>query len=79
MSRKSGGITPISVRITKEDRDYLDVEIKKGHFASYGHALRGLLYYYKQSRRSIERMRGENAVLRAKIKELNDGNAVEET
>jgi len=59
------------VRVTLKERDYLDKEIKSGRFASYGQAFRGLLYYYKQSKRSIERMRGENAVLRAKNKELD--------
>ena len=55
---------PIQVKITQEQRDYVDKEIKRGAFASYGHSFRYLLSFYKKNKRVIERVRAENAILR---------------
>lgn len=60
----------ISVKLSTYERNYLDSEIKKGRFASYGHAFRSLLYFDKQSKRTIERLKSENAVLKSKLAEL---------
>jgi len=61
---------PITVKITVEDRSYLDKQIKAGQFASYGHSFRGLLYYYRTTKRVLEKLKYDNAIMRNKLKEL---------
>jgi len=67
---------PITVKITPEDRRYLDVQIKSGQFASYGHSFRGLLYYFRTSKRVIEKLKYDNTAMRIKLKELGEGNSL---
>jgi len=62
----------ISVKLTEKERDSVDVLINRGMFASYGHAFRGMLYYYKTTKRTNARLLAENAVMRAKIAELKE-------
>ncbi len=60
----------ISVRLSDKERAYVDREIERGRFGSYGQAFRGLLYHYKQQKRTIARLMGETAVLRHENKRL---------
>ncbi len=63
----------IHTRITVRDRNYLDAEIKKGRFASYGHALRALLHYYKVMHRENAKLRSENARMKGIMEVLKSG------
>ena len=67
----------IHTRITVRDRDYLDAEIKKGRFASYGHALRALLHYYKVMHRENAKLRSENARMKGIQEVLERGTLAE--
>lgn len=64
---------PIQVRISMRDRNYLDAEIKKGRFASYGHAMRALLHYYKTMGRENSKLRTENARFRERLELYENG------
>ena len=63
----------IHTRITVRDRNYLDAEIKKGRFASYGHALRALLHYYRTMSRENSKLRSENARMKGVIEVVKKG------
>jgi len=64
---------PINCKITMRDRNYIDGEIKKGRFASYGHCLRALLHYYKTMSRENAKLRSENARMRGILEVLKHG------
>jgi len=51
----------------------LDGEIKKGRFASYGHALRALLHFYKVTSRENAKLRTENARFRERLELYENG------
>jgi len=70
---------PINCRITLRDRTYLDGEIKKGRFASYGHALRALLHYYKVMSRENAKLRSENARMKGIMEVMQNGQVGQET
>ena len=53
------------------DRNYLDSEIKKGKFASYGHAFRALLHYYRTMGRENSKLRSENARIKGIVEVLD--------
>ena len=55
------------------ERNYLDGEIKKGRFASYGHALRALLHYYRTMSRENSKLRSENARMRGILEVVQSG------
>jgi len=57
----------ITIKIKKEERDYLDELWRKGEIASYAQSFRRLLYFWKTGHRTITRLRMENAVLRSKL------------
>ncbi|KKN06243.1 hypothetical protein LCGC14_1079260 [marine sediment metagenome] len=63
----------IHTRITVRDRNYLDSEIKKGTFASYGHALRALLHYYRVMSRENSKLRSENARMKGMMEVIKSG------
>ena len=46
------------------DRNYIDGEIKKGRFASYGHCLRYFVHSDKAQKRELSKLRAENARLK---------------
>ena len=46
------------------DRNYIDGEIKKGRFASYGHCLRYFVHSDKIQKRELSKLRAENARLK---------------
>ena len=48
-------------------RDYIDVLIDQGEFASYGHALRALLHKFKVLRRENAKLRTTNARYRERL------------
>ena len=60
---------PITVKITLEDRAYLDRRIRANEIASYGHALRYLISYRRKTERVVAVLKSDNAVLRSKIRE----------
>ena len=69
---------PINVKISLEDRDYLDKRIKAREIASYGHSFRYLISYRRKTERVVAVLKKENAVLRYRVKELNgDADVVE--
>jgi len=55
------------------DRNYIDSEIKKGKFASYGHCLRALLHYYRVMGRENSKLRSENARLKGIMEVIKTG------
>ena len=55
------------------DRNYIDGEIKKGRFASYGHCLRALLHYYRTMSRENSKLRSENARMKGVMEVLTNG------
>lgn len=63
----------ITVRLSSKERDYIDHLIERGVFASYGHSLRALLYWYKVDQKTIIGLRAENAALRERIKLREEG------
>jgi len=63
---------PITVKISLEDRDYIDRRIKAGEINSYGHCLRYLLNYRRKTERVVAVLKSENAVLRFKLKEFEE-------
>ncbi|KKL13967.1 hypothetical protein LCGC14_2520460 [marine sediment metagenome] len=52
------------------DRNYLDGEIKKGRFASYGHCLRYLVHSDKVQKRELSKLRSENARMKGVMEVL---------
>ena len=64
---------PINCKITMRDRNYIDSEIKKGKFASYGHCLRALLHYYRVMSRENAKLRSENARMKGIMEVLQSG------
>ena len=54
------------------DRNYIDSEIKKGKFASYGHCLRALLHYYRVMGRENSKLRSENARIKGILEVVQD-------
>ena len=66
----------IHTRLTVRDRDYLDAEIKKGVYASYGHALRALLHYKKTMGRENAKLRSENARMKGILEVVKGGGFV---
>ena len=55
---------PINCKITMADRNYIDGEIKKGRFASYGHCLRYFVHSDKVQKRELSKLRADNARLK---------------
>ena len=55
----------ISVKITHKQRNYLDKLIRDDQMASYGQSFRAMLGFWKRGHAEIERLRRENAVLKA--------------
>ena len=55
------------------DRNYLDAEIKKGRFASYGHSFRALLHYYRVMGRENAKLRTENARMKGIMEVVKKG------
>ena len=60
------------------DRNYIDGEIKKGRFASYGHCLRALLHYYRTMSRENAKLRTENARLHERL-EMKESGTLQDT
>jgi len=63
----------IHSRITVRDRDYLDGEIKKNRFASYGHSLRYYVHSDKVQKRELSKLRAECARLKGIQEVLQSG------
>ena len=61
------------------ERNYIDSEIKKGVFNSYGHCLRALLHYYKTMKRENSKLRSENARLKGIMEVLKSSEVGEVT
>ena len=57
------------------ERNYIDSEIKKGKFASYGHCLRALLHYYRVMGRENSKLRSENARMKGVMEVLERDSA----
>ena len=54
------------------DRNYIDGEIKKGRFASYGHCLRYFVHSDKVQKRELSRLRADNARLKGILEVVQD-------
>ena len=61
------------------DRNYIDGEIKKGRFASYGHCLRYFVHSDKVQKRELSKLRAENARLKGIQEVLEPGYLGQET
>jgi len=70
MHRSKQQNVQITTKLSIQERSYLDDQILKGRYGSYRQAFKALLYYDKQSRRTIERMKSETGYLRGKVKDL---------
>ena len=55
------------------DRNYIDGEIKKGRFASYGHCLRYFVHSDKVQKRELSKLRADNARLKGIMEVLERG------
>ena len=55
------------------DRNYIDGEIKKGRFASYGHCLRYFVHSDKVQKRELSKLRADNARLKGIIEVVQSG------
>ncbi|KKL89154.1 hypothetical protein LCGC14_1917540 [marine sediment metagenome] len=64
---------PITVKVTLSQRNYLDAEIKKGKFASYGHSMRALIHYYRVMGRENSKLRSENARMKGILEVVRRG------
>ena len=69
---------PVTCKITLEQRDYLDSEIKKGNLASYGHSLRFFMGWYKKYKRVLAKQSNDIAILRADNERLKGNGYVQE-
>jgi len=63
----------ITVRLDKREREYIDRLIDRGLFASYGHCLRGLLYWHKVYERELGRLKSDCAALRERCRLYESG------
>ena len=63
---------PVNCKITMSDRNYIDGEIKKGRFASYGHCLRYYVHSDKVQKRELSKLRAENARLKGVMEVIQD-------
>jgi len=70
---------PINCKITMLDRNYIDGEIKKGRFASYGHCLRYFVHSDKVQKRELSKLRADNARLKGILEVVRGGQMGQET
>ena len=58
----------ITVRLDKREREKIDRLIDRGLFASYGHCLRGLLYWHGRLEQDNARLKTEKAQLQERLR-----------
>jgi len=64
---------PITVKVTLQQREYLDKVIASGQCASYGHSFRFLLHFYKTNKRVIEKLKSDRARLLERLELFENG------
>lgn len=67
----------ITVRLDKREREKIDRLIDRGIFASYGHCLRGLLYWHGRLEKENAFLKTERAKLQERLKMQGEINAIQ--